>query len=270
MPKSRLFVYLVFCLAMIAITARGYSTTTLAIVIASLIMFAACFASASTLLGPGPAQKFALLAVCIGWCAEQAGSSLGWFFGSYTYTTVLGPQLGNVPVVIALMWFALCYIGYALASLILWQRPVDEGTGVKRIAGATLIAAMIVTAFDLGADPYFVFVLKAWIMTKKDGGWFGETLQGFAGWVFIAFVIIFAFRLWVRSVAPVNASAATSRAAAVPLLLYASGVVFQMVLAHPIEIRAVAAFAMGIPLLCALGAYLQWRTAPGSSIKAAA
>jgi putative membrane protein len=130
---------------------------------------------------------------------------------------------------------------------------------MSRIAGATLIAAMIVTAFDLGADPYFVFVLKAWIMTKTDGGWFGETLQGFVGWMFIAFVIIFAFRLWARSTALARPTPAARRAAAVPLIIYASGMVFQMLLGHPIETRAIAVFAMGIPLLCAGHGWLQWR-----------
>lgn len=41
------------------------------------------------------------------------------------------------------------------------------------------LAAMIVTAFDLGADPYFVYTLKAWIMAKTGYAWFGETVQGF-------------------------------------------------------------------------------------------
>jgi uncharacterized membrane protein len=59
----------------------------------------------------------------------------------------------------------------------------------------SLLAAMLVTAYDLGADPYMVFVLKAWIMTKQDGAWFGETVQGFVGWTVVGFCIVMAFRL---------------------------------------------------------------------------
>ena len=40
-----------------------------------------------------------LIAVSFGWFAEQMGSSGGWFFGQYTYTDVLGPRLGDVPLV---------------------------------------------------------------------------------------------------------------------------------------------------------------------------
>jgi putative membrane protein len=262
MPKWFVAIYLVLSAVLIALTARYFDLRALAIMVASLVMFGACFYSAAVLLGAAATQKFALLAVCIGWFAEQMGSSQGWFFGSYTYTDVLGPQIGNVPIVIPLMWFALCYVGYTLANLILWQRPVDLSFGNARIAGASLIAAMIVTAFDLGADPYFVFVLKAWIMTKTDGGWFGETLQGFAGWVFIAFVITALFRLWARPTQDATPAPAARRAALIPLLIYGSGMVFQMMLGHPIETRAIAVFAMGIPLFCAIHGWLQWR-APG-------
>lgn len=55
--------------------------------------------------------------------------------------------------------------------------PLTKPQSLKRAAFMSLMAAMLVTAYDLGADPYMVFVLKAWIMTKTDGGWFGETLQ---------------------------------------------------------------------------------------------
>jgi uncharacterized membrane protein len=260
MSRLLIVAYLIFSAALLAVTIHLYDFTAVAIMAATLVMFAACFASATTLLGVGAAKKFALLAVGIGWFAEQMGSTQGWFFGSYTYTNVLGPRVGNVPLVIPMMWFALCFIGYVLANLILYKQPVDGGTALGRIAGTALIAAMIVTAFDLGADPYFVFVLKAWIMTKQDGGWFGETLQGFVGWVFIAFVILLIFRLWVRLATLAAPTLAARRAALVLLVIYASGMVFQMLLGHPVETRAIAVFAMGIPLLCAWHGWLQWRT----------
>lgn len=86
--------------------------TTLVLVGACLLLFAASLWSAWVVLGRRNALGFAGLALGLGWFAEQMGSSRGWFFGRYTYTDVLGPALGNVPVVIALMWFALCWLGY--------------------------------------------------------------------------------------------------------------------------------------------------------------
>ena len=42
---------------------------------------------------------------------------------------------------------------------------------------------------------------------------------------------------------------------------YASGMVFAVVLGNPVEIRSIAPFAMGIPLLCALAGLQRWRAA---------
>lgn len=253
--------YVLLAIYLAAMAVRTHNDTTIALVVASVVMFACCWASATHLLGARAALQFVLIAVSFGWFAEQMGSSRGWFFGQYTYTDVLGPRLGGVPLVIPLMWFALTYAGYVIANLIVWQSPVDGARGLGNAAVLSFLAAMIVTAFDLGADPYMVYTLKAWIMTKTDGAWFGETVQGFFGWVFVSFAILFGFRMSVRKVALQPSSPFLRRHALVPLALYASNMVFQMILGNPVEIRSIAPFAMGIPLLCALAGYQRW-TAP--------
>ncbi|MDP3230917.1 MAG: carotenoid biosynthesis protein [Acidovorax sp.] len=243
---------------LIATAVRTHTDTTIAIIIASVLMFACCWASATHLLGTRPALQFVLIAVSFGWFAEQMGSTHGWFFGHYTYTDVLGPRFVGVPIVIPMMWFSLAYAGYVISNLIVWQSPVDGAPGLGNAAMLSFLAAMIVTAFDLGADPYLVYTLKAWIMAKTDGAWFGETVQGFFGWVFVAFVIIFGFRMSVRKMALQPLSPFLRRHALVPLCIYASGMVFQMILGNPVEIRSIAPFAMGIPLLCALAGFQRW------------
>ena len=252
--------YVLLAAYMVIFAVRTYNDTTIAVVTASVLMFACCWASASHLLGLRPALQFVLIAVSLGWFAEQMGSSRGWFFGEYTYTDVLGARLGDVPLVIPLMWFSLTYAGYVICNLIVWQSPVDGTRGLGNAVVLSFVAAMIVTAFDLGADPYLVYTLKAWIMTKPDGAWFGETVQGFFGWVFVSFVIIFGFRMSVRRLALQPSSPFLRRHALVPLAIYASGMVFQMILGNPVEIRSIAPFAMGIPLLCALAGFQRWQT----------
>jgi uncharacterized membrane protein len=239
--------------------ARGQSDTTMLLVASSLIMFACCWASAIHLLGARAAATFVAIAVCAGWFAEQMGSSHGWFFGSYTYTTVLGPTLGDVPVIIPLMWFALTYIAYVIANLIVWQTPSDGVPPVGQSLVMSLLAALIVTAYDLGADPYMVFVLKAWIMTKTDGWWFGETLQGFFGWVFVSFVILFSFRMSLRRQGPRPPRQVAKWHVLLPLTIYGGSMLFQMGFGSPVETRTIAFFAMGIPLLCALIGWWRWR-----------
>jgi len=245
---------------LVATAARTHDDTATAIVTAAVLMFACCWASATHLLGTRPALQFVLIALGCGWFAEQMGTTRGWFFGHYTYTEVLGARLVDVPIVIPMMWFALAYAGYVISNLIVWQSPVDGAPGLGHAAMLSFLAAMIVTAFDLGADPYLVYTLKALVMAKTDGAWFGETVQGFFGWVFVAFVIIFSFRMSVRKLALRPASPFLRRHALVPLAIYASGMVFQMILGNPVEIRSIAPFAMGIPLLCALAGFQRWRT----------
>jgi uncharacterized membrane protein len=251
--------YVLLVIFFIVTAARGHSDTTLLLIGSSVLMFACCWTSAIHLLGARAALHFVVIGVVAGWCAEQMGASYGWFFGSYTYTEVLGPALGDVPVIIPLMWFALTYVAYVLANLIVWQTPVDGVAAAAPAAVMALLAALIVTAYDLGADPYMVFTLKAWIMTMKDGWWFGETLQGFFGWAFVSFVIVFGFRMTLRRNPPRPAPHIAKWHALVPLLIYGGSMAFQMTFGAPVETRTIAFFGMGIPLLCALIGWWRWR-----------
>jgi len=272
-PHSRFLprvTFVLLALAACSLLMRSLGDTTGLLVASSILMFACCVSSAIHVLGKGAALRFVLIASILGWAAEEMGSRYGWFFGSYTYTEVLGPRVGSVPFVIALMWFALAYIGYVIANLIVWQAPSDGATPLGQTVVQSLLAAMVVTAYDLGADPYMVFKLKAWIMTKTDGGWFGETLQGFAGWMFVSFVIVFLFRLSLRrwpSAAP--ATAIAPRDVCVPLAIYGGNLLFQALLGVPVETRAIAVFAMGIPLLAALCGWSRWRGGAAAPIAAA-
>lgn len=183
---------------MVTMAVRSHNDTTIALVISSVLMFAFCWANASHLLGANAALKFVLIAVTMGWFAEQMGSSYGWFFGRYTYTEVLGWRLGDVPMIIPLMWFALCYTAYVIGHFAVWHLPTMASPSLAQALFMSVVAAMLVTAYDLGADPYMVFVLKAWIMAKTDGWWFGETLQGFVGWMTVSMAIVFCFHVAVR------------------------------------------------------------------------
>lgn len=239
---------------------RGQGETTQLLIASSVVMFGCCWASATHLLGARPALHFVAIGVTVGYITEELGSTLGWFFGDYDYTKVLGPEIGTVPAVIPLMWFALSYVCYVISNLIVWQKPCEGTISLTNSVVMSLLAAMIVTAYDLGADPYMVYVLKAWIMVKTDGWWFGETLQGFFGWMFTSFVIVFLFRLTLlkypaKPLMPVKRSHIM-----VPLAIYGGNMAFQMAFGYPVETRTIAAFAMGIPLLTALCGFVRWQT----------
>jgi putative membrane protein len=247
-------------LVLLPLAARIGGTITALLVVSSLLMFGCCWASAGRLLGAMAAMRFVAIAAGFGWFAEQMGASRGWFFGSYTYTTVLGPQLGDVPVVIPMMWFALAYSGYVIANLVAWQDPVDRPAPVRHDALMALLGAMVVTCYDLGGDPYMVYVLKAWIMAKTDGWWFGESLKGFAGWMTVSFTILFAFRRLARARPAGAAGPAGTGHVVMPLGVYAFLMVYLMLLGHPVEARTIALFAMGFPLLAATIGLLRWKS----------
>ena len=251
--------YLLFAGFLVAMAIRSHNDTTIALVLTSVLMFAVCWANATHLMGASAALKFVLIAVTVGWFAEQMGVSRGWFFGSYTYTEVLGWRLGDVPMVIPLMWFALCYTAYIISHFAVWQGPLPASTSLAWALFMAFLAAMVVTAYDLGADPYMVFVLEAWVMGKKDGWWFGETLQGFVGWVFVAWVILVSFHLSVRKSGLKMQRGFNKWHALLPFSIYGFSIVFQMLNGHPVETRTVAVFAMGIPLLCALAGWIRWK-----------
>ena len=265
--------FILLALSLAVLATRGLGDTTRLLIVGSLAMFACCWSSAIHLLGARAALHFVLIAVVIGWAAEELGSRYGWFFGDYTYTDVLGPTVGNVPFVIPLMWFALTYIAYVLANLMVWQTPSDGATPLGQTLTQSFLAAMIVTAYDLGADPYLVFELKAWIMHKPDGWWFGETLQGFVGWMFVSFTIVFLFRLSLRRRPPLavdgGALVFTRIHTLVPLAIYGGNMVFQACLGVPVETRTIALFAMGIPLLTALFGWSRWQQPAGAAVPVA-
>lgn len=254
---------------LVVLSARGYAETTPLLVASSLLMFGCCWASAIHLLGSRAALALVLVAMSVGWLAEQLGATLGWFFGDYHYTAVLGPRLLAVPVVIPMMWFALSYCGYVIANLVVWQVPVAPNASTGMTVLMSVVGAMVVTCYDLGVDPYMVYVLKAWIMARTDGWWFGETIQGFAGWMIVAFAIGLPFRLLLRRRPAAPSRPATTRHLLVPLSVYAGLMVFQVCLGDPHETRTIALFAMGFPLLTAACGLLRWRAAQRQAAPAA-
>jgi uncharacterized membrane protein len=260
LPRSHLIGLVMVSVLLLGLTVQHDSGVTLALTAATLAMFAACYWSAWVLLGGRRTTVFVVVGVVLGWFAEQMGSSRGWFFGRYTYTEVLGLRVGDVPIVVPLMWFGLPYVCLVLANLILWRRPVDDAsTGWWRAGLSAFFAAMLITAFDLGADPYFVYVLKAWIMEKPDGGWFGETLQGFVGWMVVCFAVVLVFRVAAPPQQALPArSPVTGRAVLVPLIIYGGEMVFQAIWGYNSETRTLALFAMGIPTVAASVAAWQW------------
>jgi len=128
---------------------------------------------------------FAAICTAVGTAAEIFGLKKGWIFGRYRYTDRMGPKLsGPLPVVVPLMWFAICYLGGSMTDLLVsgLSLPAAAVPPVRAVA-----AAGIVTLFDMVIDPIAV-AEKRWVW-EKPGGYHGIPASNFIGWFAIVLVI---------------------------------------------------------------------------------
>jgi putative membrane protein len=222
----------------------------------TLLMAAFSLTSSLQLLGRRATAVFFVSGTSLGLFFEALSVRTGFPFGPYYYTPLFGPGLLGVPLIIPLAWYVIVYLGYVVSNLMIARQPVVTG-GAGRALWLSLIGAMVVTAYDLAADPFMVQTIGAWVMLNP-GDYFGEQLRGFAGWTLVSFLIAALVRLSHTRLPPVPASPITTMAAAYPLLAYGLWWLFFMLIAEPRGVRVVAAFAMGIPTLSAATGLLAW------------
>jgi len=115
--------------------------------------------------------------------AEFIGSTTGFPFGKYHYTTVLQPQLGGVPLLIPLAWMMMLPPSWAVASVIVGR---GRTTWQKRAAFIG-ISALAITAWDLYLDPQMVG-WGFWVWAQPDG-YFGIPWVNFLGWILTGAVV---------------------------------------------------------------------------------
>ncbi len=113
----------------------------------------------------------AAMIVTLTWAIEFIGSTTGLPFGRYSYTAVLQPQLGHVPLLIPLAWLMMLPPAWAAAYLVNGRR-----TGWQFV----LFSALALTAWDLFIDPQMVG-WGFWVWAEP-GLYFGIPLLNFAGW----------------------------------------------------------------------------------------
>lgn len=134
------------------------------------------------LLRAGPRWIVALVAIyLIGLVSELAGTAVGFPFGPYHYTDLLGPKwFGLVPLVIPLSWFMM-----AVPSWFLARRAVPGGGPATHVVLGTLI----LTAWDLALDPAMSYATPYW-RWEVEGLYYGMPLVNLAGWLFVSALIM--------------------------------------------------------------------------------
>ena len=195
---------------------------------------------------------FAISAV-VSWLFEQAGVSTGTVYGPYHYTDVLGPKLGDVPLLIPGAWFMMIYPGYVIAGLLVDGRPYGTRGSWANVVWLAAVGAAVMTAWDVVVDPILSGpAFRAWIW-EQGGPYFGVPLRNYAGWLVTTFVVYLLYRAWERgSAAPAGQLADRgSMAAWLPLVAYGAMLVSNLVSGGPPELAVIGPFVMGVPLLAA-------------------
>lgn len=144
------------------------------------------FIHGSRRLGWPTMLTFFSIAFAVSWCMESLSIATGFPFGHYHYTERLGPKLGTVPLLIMPAYFAMCYVSWNLAHIVL--NKFDHHADVVQRWAVPLIAAFIMVMWDLSMDPSRATMSQAWIW--HDGGsYFGVPFVNFMGWYLTVYLI---------------------------------------------------------------------------------
>jgi len=140
----------------------------------------------------------------------------GWVFGPLTYTHKLGLKAFDlVPLLIPVTWFTVGYLSLLIAQRML-ARDQLTSKGIFKLA---LLAAVIMTAWDLGMDPMMVSK-KYWIW-KENGYYFGIPLQNYLGWLVTSFCFFSLYIAVSKRWRPTSWGPMNRRMALMPPLAYA-------------------------------------------------
>jgi uncharacterized membrane protein len=222
----------------------GLHGQTLVLVLFSLTH--ACYA-----LGWRHTLVFFVLSAAISWLYEQIGVLTGLIYGPYHYTDVLGPKLGEVPLLIPLAWFMMIYPSYVIANLIASDQPIGSPGRGGRIIWMAVLSAAVMTAWDLVVDPVLSGpAVQAWIW-ERGGAYFGIPIQNYVGWMVTTFTVYLLYRLFERSVSPRPVGLITASIAAMPLVAYGSLMIANSLAGGPAALQVIGPFVMGLPLLAA-------------------
>lgn len=143
------------------------------------------FAHACLVIGRPAAIKMFLVGIIGAFLFEEF---VGLQSGLYYFTDLMGPKIDKAPLAIGLSWMAVFYMGWFMSNLVCDGAPSPRNNSYVRIIARSAVAALIVSATDLVADPVSV---EAGLWVWVDGGpFYGVPYSNYIGWFFVGTIIL--------------------------------------------------------------------------------
>ncbi|MBE2227769.1 MAG: carotenoid biosynthesis protein [Ignavibacteria bacterium] len=111
------------------------------------------------------------------WFVEYWGVTTGFPFGDYTYSGILAPHIGGVPLAIMFAWFTVTACSLFAARYLL--KASSEFSAI-------VIASIFVLATDILLEPFASFVNNYWVWQSG-----AVPLQNFVSWFAVGIVFVF-------------------------------------------------------------------------------
>ncbi|MEP7001283.1 MAG: carotenoid biosynthesis protein [bacterium] len=166
--------------------------------------------------------------------AELIGTTTGYPFGPYSYTTQLGYLVGGrVPFNIPTSWFFMLYASLAICARLL---PADDSGRAKW--RWSFVAAAVLTAWDISMDPAMVATTHwLWQLPSLSeqsilqriflsNAFYGMPLTNWLGWLLTGCIIA---RVMLAIVPP-SSWASHVAASSLPIILYAVNGMFPILI----------------------------------------
>lgn len=214
---------------------------------------------AAKMLGWKPALRMIGAGMVITYAIEEIGVHTGIVYGRYYFTPLMGPKLDVIPIAIVCFWVSLTYIAWVVTNLLIDGSPTPIKHTPYLIVFRAVVGALVVTTFDLIADPFAV--ANGWWVWLDGGSYFGVPIHNYVGWFTVAFVsyLVHGYQLRREQVRSLElASVGVRRLSIAPLAMYGlSGLTF-IFMNFAGQLGLISFYLFGIPFLVAAWKWVAW------------